>query len=122
VSACPRLRIVATSRKRLGLDGEYQVTLGSLVDDAVALFRVPRPCGAAGFTIDTAQLIELCRRLDGLSLAIEAGGLPDEVAAPVRGPVGWSSCYAAWGWLTVQVWANSDGVSSPWAVWGRCSL
>ena len=39
LAACPRVRIVATSREPLGLEGEHQVALGSLSDDeAVALF------------------------------------------------------------------------------------
>jgi predicted ATPase/DNA-binding SARP family transcriptional activator len=72
LSACPRLRIVATSREPLGLDGEDQVALGSLIDDdAVALFTARARAVRPGFTADAAHLVELCRRLDGLPLAIE---------------------------------------------------
>jgi hypothetical protein len=41
----------------------------------------------------------------------------------VRGPVWWSSRYAAWGWwVVVHCRANSDGLSSPWAEWGLLAL
>jgi predicted ATPase len=72
LSACPRLRIVATSREALGIDGEHQVALGSLIDDdAVALFTARACAVQPGLTADAAVLVELCRRLDGLPLAIE---------------------------------------------------
>ncbi len=41
----------------------------------------------------------------------------------MRGPVWWSSRYATWGWwVVVHCRANSAGVSSPWAEWGRLAL
>lgn len=84
LAVAPGLTVLATSRERLGLDGEQVVPLAPLpVDDhgaggagspAVQLFveraRRVRP----GFTT-TAEtlpvLVDVCRRLDGLPLAIE---------------------------------------------------
>ena len=72
LAECPQVRIVATSREPLGLEGEQQVPLGSLSDDeAVALFTVRARAAQPEFAGERADLVELCRRLDGLPLAIE---------------------------------------------------
>jgi len=84
----PRLRILATSREPLGLDGErvYRVPSLSLppgeaeaVDDvaacdAVRLFVDRAQAHEPGFVLDesTAPLVaSVCRRLDGIPLALE---------------------------------------------------
>jgi non-specific serine/threonine protein kinase len=100
LAACPSFRVLATSRERLHLTGERAFPLGPLplppvagpADDAdgpasspaVTLFveraRAARPDFAlAGESV--AAVVEVCRRLDGLPLAIElaaawAGLLP----------------------------------------------
>ena len=54
------------------------------------------------------------------NITISHGDVP---TTPRRrgGPVEWSSGYASAGWCwVVQAWANSLGVRSPWALWGRC--
>ena len=71
---CRSLTVIATSREPLALDGERQVALGTLGDgDAVRLFaeraRAVQPLFVANDADD--DLLELCRRLDGLPLAIE---------------------------------------------------
>jgi predicted ATPase/DNA-binding CsgD family transcriptional regulator len=74
---CPDLSILVTSREPLGLPGERVLAIASLpVDEgdqaATMLFR--ERAGAAGATLDegdAAAIAELCRRLDGLPLAIE---------------------------------------------------
>ena len=88
VRDCPRLRILATSREPLGLDGErvYRVPSLSLppgeaeaVDDvaacdAVRLFVDRAQAHEPGFVLDesTALLVaSVCRRLDGIPLALE---------------------------------------------------
>ncbi|GAB7048237.1 BTAD domain-containing putative transcriptional regulator [Catenuloplanes indicus] len=75
LAAAPGLRIVATSRERLGLDGEVVFTLDGLAaPDAVRLLadRVAAVRGGAALTAaEHAVADELCRRLDGLPLAIE---------------------------------------------------
>jgi predicted ATPase/DNA-binding winged helix-turn-helix (wHTH) protein len=67
LEACPRLRVLATSREALGVPGECVWEVPPLsAADAVALFldRAPQP--------QVSRMIEgVCRRLDGLPLAIE---------------------------------------------------
>ena len=70
LARCPDLRILATSRAPLGVDGEQVLRLLGLAgDEATALFR--DRATAAGADADDAAVVELCRRLDGLPLAIE---------------------------------------------------
>ncbi len=75
VAACPGLHVLATSREPLRLLGEQCLPVSPLaVSDAIALFvdraRERRP--DFGLTDDNAPAVaELCRRLDGLPLAIE---------------------------------------------------
>ncbi|MCG8927579.1 BTAD domain-containing putative transcriptional regulator [Lentzea sp. CC55] len=72
LAACPDVRFLATSREALGITGETLSPVGAL-DDAAAtrLFldraRAVRP----GFTADPALVAEVCRRLDGIALAVE---------------------------------------------------
>jgi predicted ATPase/class 3 adenylate cyclase len=85
---CPRVRILATSREPLGIDGErvYRVPSLSLPpadaettadlagSDAVRLFAERARLHDPGFTLDaqSAPLIAtICRRLDGIPLALE---------------------------------------------------
>lgn len=74
LAGCPSLTIVATSREPLALDGELQLALDPLgEDDAVRLFtdraRSVQPLFQGGHS--SGDLLELCRKLDGLPLAIE---------------------------------------------------
>ncbi len=76
LGACPRVRMLATSRESLGVDGElsWRVPSLSLADEAVELFidraRHVRPQFRVGE--DEAALVgEICQRLDGMPLAIE---------------------------------------------------
>ena len=90
LSACPDLSIVATSREALGVDGEYVLPVRPLdVPTAVALFR--RRATAAGADLvgtPATTLDDICRRVDGIPLAIElvaartaSLGVPAVVAA-----------------------------------------
>ncbi|HEX5617259.1 MAG TPA: BTAD domain-containing putative transcriptional regulator [Solirubrobacteraceae bacterium] len=75
VAACPRLHVLATSREPLRLQGEQCHPIPPLkVSDAITLFvdraRDRRP--DFGLNDDNAPAVaELCRRLDGLPLAVE---------------------------------------------------
>ncbi|MFD3513751.1 BTAD domain-containing putative transcriptional regulator [Streptomyces sp. NPDC058657] len=87
VSAVPGLRILATSQEPLGLGGEVLFPVPPLElpaagagdaaavreSTAVQLF-VARAAGAPGFALDAGNaeaVAELCRRLDGIPLALE---------------------------------------------------
>jgi non-specific serine/threonine protein kinase len=117
LSACPNLHILATSRVPLGLRGEYRFPVDPLTlpvsakepeavladSDAVQLFleRARAIDPGAGTTGDHLRAIaEICRRLDGLPLAIELAAawsallppvdllaqLPDRMRVPGSGP------------------------------------
>ncbi|MFJ8827082.1 ATP-binding protein [Streptomyces sp. NPDC102467] len=96
LDAAPGLRILATSREPLGAAGEWRLEVeplpvaadargGTVGGDAVALFadRAAAAVGAVGgFRLDGAErdaAVTVCRRLDGIPLAIElaAAQLPD---------------------------------------------
>ena len=76
LDACPRLTVLATSREPIGVAGEWtwRVPSLSLADEAIELFtdraRHVRPEFRVGED-DTALVGEICRRLDGMPLAIE---------------------------------------------------
>ncbi|WEV77636.1 BTAD domain-containing putative transcriptional regulator [Janibacter cremeus] len=105
VTRCPDVRVLATSRRRLGVDHEQVVPLaplavpaadvrGSGLTASVRLLthRVRRLAPTFALTPDNAtEAEELCRRLDGLPLALELAaarvatrGL-DEVLGSVEG-------------------------------------
>ncbi|MGI5204590.1 BTAD domain-containing putative transcriptional regulator [Spirillospora sp. CA-108201] len=68
------LRILATSREPLGLTGESVYLVEPLQeDDAVRLFADRAAASAPGFSLDAdrAAVAEICRRLDGVPLALE---------------------------------------------------
>ncbi|MGC2361917.1 MAG: helix-turn-helix domain-containing protein [Candidatus Cybelea sp.] len=75
LAGCPRLRVLATSREPLKVSGERIFRLPSLrIDEAVALFIDRARAVDHSFT-PTAEnepvVGEICRRLDGIPLAIE---------------------------------------------------
>ncbi|MFC1431172.1 BTAD domain-containing putative transcriptional regulator [Streptacidiphilus sp. N1-3] len=74
LSACPDLRILATSREALGITGEQLLPLPALPEDAaVQLFTERANAVRPGFDPrqDPEAVAEICRRLDGLPLAVE---------------------------------------------------
>ncbi|HEV7853223.1 MAG TPA: LuxR family transcriptional regulator [Mycobacterium sp.] len=76
LEACPGLTVVTTSREPIGLDGEvtWRVPSLSLTDEAVALFTDRARRVRPGFTVvddDAVTVTEICKRLDGMPLAIE---------------------------------------------------
>jgi len=75
VASCPGLRVVTTSRTLLRIAAEREYPLSPLeLDAAVALFaeRARTTRGSFELTGENAAVVEtLCRRLDGLPLALE---------------------------------------------------
>ncbi|MGH1564257.1 ATP-binding protein [Mumia sp. DW29H23] len=72
VDALPDLRVLVTSRERLGVPGEAVFHLGPLPDDEAASLFVARAAAAGpGVEVPTAAAVALGRRLDGSPLAIE---------------------------------------------------
>ncbi len=71
----PGLRVLAAGRRPLGIPGEHVVPLAPMAGaDAAALFADRAASVVAGFTVeasDEAAVAELCRRLDGIPLALE---------------------------------------------------
>jgi predicted ATPase/class 3 adenylate cyclase/DNA-binding CsgD family transcriptional regulator len=76
LGAAPRLTVLATSREPLGVTGEagWQVPSLSLSVDAIELFADRARLARTGFIVDddnAGAVTEICRRLDGMPLAIE---------------------------------------------------
>ena len=74
LASCPGLSVLATSREPLGVPGELVRPLDPLPDPTALRLLADRGTAArAGFSIeeDPVACAELCRRLDGLPLAIE---------------------------------------------------
>jgi predicted ATPase/class 3 adenylate cyclase len=76
LGAAPRLTLLATSREPIGVTGEatWRVPSLSLADEAVELFTERARLAQADFTVtddNAAAVAEICRRLDGIPLAIE---------------------------------------------------
>ncbi len=75
VRHCPKVVILATSREALGVEGEQILPISPLpVEDATQLFADRAKAGRPDFDLDNepvGAVAEICRRLDGLPLAIE---------------------------------------------------
>ncbi len=80
---CPALRVLATSRQRLGVPGERVLNLGPLPEaDQIALFCDRAALLRSGFDpSDTERRLvaEVCSRLDGLPLAVELAARRESV-------------------------------------------
>lgn len=72
---CRDLSVLATSQEALGMPGETVLAVGSLPDaEAVRLFAERAADRRPGFVLDgtnTSAVTAICRRLDGIPLAIE---------------------------------------------------
>src|SRR5271166_5165425 len=76
IGGAPNLKVLATSREPLLVTGEatWQVASLSIADEAVELFADRARLAQADFAVtadNTADVAEICRRLDGMPLAIE---------------------------------------------------
>ncbi|MEU6415451.1 BTAD domain-containing putative transcriptional regulator [Microbispora sp. NPDC046933] len=89
-AACPRLRVLATSREALAIPGEVQVAVGPLDvtqndGPAVRLFAERARAVRPSFALDaeTAPVVaSICRRLDGMPLAIELAAARVKALSP----------------------------------------
>jgi predicted ATPase/class 3 adenylate cyclase len=100
LAACRSLTVLATSREPLALAGEERYPVAPLalpVDDgdldalrrvaAIALFAERARAHDPGFRVTSSNalaLVEICRRLDGLPLAIELAAARCTVLAPAE--------------------------------------
>jgi predicted ATPase/class 3 adenylate cyclase len=85
LAAAPGLVMLATSRERLHLEGEYEFPLASLgEEEALELFAARASAAQPGFALDgnREQVAEICRRVDGLPLAIELAAARVRVLSP----------------------------------------
>jgi predicted ATPase len=73
LTVCPGIRVLATSRERLGISGERIVQVGPLPlgADAEALFIDRAAAADPAFTAEPKTVADICARLDGMPLAIE---------------------------------------------------
>ncbi|XVQ88261.1 hypothetical protein ACQP2K_12830 [Microbispora siamensis] len=72
LAACPRLRVLATSREPLGVIGEHLHQVRPLdADAAVRLFTDRARAVRRGFAADAQRVRRICAALDDLPLAIE---------------------------------------------------
>ena len=93
---CPNVRVLTTSRQPLGISGEmvWQVPPLSVPEDdgdeveqspAVQLFAERAAQAASGFALsaeDAPSVVEICRRLDGIPLALELAAAHARVLSP----------------------------------------
>ncbi len=83
---CPGVRIVATSREGLNIAGEEAYRMPSLAADAaVALFAERATSVDKRFALtdeNARDVAEICRRLDGIPLAIELAAARVKLLAP----------------------------------------
>jgi predicted ATPase/class 3 adenylate cyclase len=98
--ACPNLRILASSREALGIDGEVAYRVPSLSTpnptklppldrlekvDSIRLFVERAAAAKPGFTLsaqNASALAQICSRLDGIPLAIELAASRVKVLSP----------------------------------------
>ncbi|MBY8873114.1 LuxR C-terminal-related transcriptional regulator [Micromonospora sp. PLK6-60] len=72
LTGCPGVTLLATSRERLGVPGEFVVPVAPLPEpDGLALFTDRARSAGADVTGQPAAVAELCARLDNVPLALE---------------------------------------------------
>ena len=99
---CPNLHILTSSREALGIDGEQAYHVRSLAlpqhmeglslaqlssYEAVSLFVQRAAAVQTGFTLtseNAASVLQICRRLDGIPLAIELAAARTRVLMPAQ--------------------------------------
>lgn len=92
LGACPNTSVIATSRESLDVDGEQTMRVPSLAIDVdsgdqqptslVLFIQRAADIGSVVDPADDAVIIEICRKLDGLPLAIELAAARTGVLSP----------------------------------------
>jgi predicted ATPase len=83
LSSCPALTLLVTTRERLQIGGEREYILRPLPEaPAIELFRQRASATVPEFEGPYDQIAEICRRLDGLPLAIELAAARVKVLPP----------------------------------------
>jgi len=82
IGSCPRLTLLVTSREPLHVHGEWEIAVDPLRDrEAVELF-VQRALAVDSDFAANGEVVEICRRLDCLPLAIELAAARVKVLSP----------------------------------------
>ncbi|MCJ9700164.1 BTAD domain-containing putative transcriptional regulator [Bradyrhizobium sp. SHOUNA76] len=92
LSACPHVSLLATSRETLMIEGERTYPLaplecgGGVEAPAVELFVERARCAEPRFELsgDAETVCEICRRLDGIPLAIELAAARTRAMSPAQ--------------------------------------
>jgi predicted ATPase len=83
LASCPRVRVLATSRESLRIAVEREYQLSPLPEaPGVELFRQRVASSVPDAEVEYGVAAEICRRLDGLPLAIELGAARVKVLEP----------------------------------------
>ncbi len=88
IRTCPDVKVLATSREALEVEGERVVRVKSLQEDAAVRMFDDRSRDAGVTTEWTSEqraaIAEVCRRVDGIPLAIELAAARVEAMSPVE--------------------------------------
>ena len=86
LTTAPRLRVLATSQRQLGVTGEVVVPVGPLAaDEAQALFAARAAAALPSFRLtddNAAAIAQLCEALEGVPLAVELAAARILVLSP----------------------------------------
>ncbi len=86
IGSCPQLTVLVTSREPLHVDGEWEIAVDPLRDrEAVELF-VQRAAAVRSDFAANGEVVEICRRLDCLPLAIELAAARVKVLCAAGAP------------------------------------
>ncbi len=84
--SCPDVQVLATSREGLGVSGEQLISVGPLDPEAAGVELFIERAHAVSMTFDAAGMrdtvAEICRRVDGIPLAIELAAARTRTLAP----------------------------------------
>jgi predicted ATPase/class 3 adenylate cyclase len=84
LGACPEVRVLVTSRAPLRVVGEQEYRLDPLPQKQAAALFAERARAVGREVAPDATVQEICRRLDGLPLAIELAAARTKLLAPER--------------------------------------